>query len=166
VPPGPIYWNIYGPYLLCGDLNYRVDLSREITEFSVSQMSKIMEKPNNSEGLKRAEEIRLQLLCHDQLMASIAEERAFAGFSEGHIIFPLTFKYDKETNNYDTSHKQRIPAWTDRFIFKPNGTRVLEYNCVQNAKHSDHQPVYATFRVNMLSRELAPPTLGTKLPIM
>jgi hypothetical protein len=97
--------------------------------------------------------IRLDLLRHDQLLCSMAEERAFPGFAEGKISFPPTFKFDKNTDDYDTSHKQRIPAWTDRVLFKPSGTRVLEYDCVRDARHSDHRPVFATFKVNMNGKE-------------
>ena len=38
--------------------------------------------------------------------------QAFNGFSEGHIQFPPTFKFDPGTENYDTSPKQRVPSWT------------------------------------------------------
>mmetsp|Transcript_7824 Transcript_7824/g.11945 ORF Transcript_7824/g.11945 Transcript_7824/m.11945 type:complete len:632 (-) Transcript_7824:26-1921(-) len=143
-----------GSYLLesmdriffCGDLNYRVDLPREIAEFSVSEM----------ESSSDAEKIRMELLRHDQLLRSVAEGAAFPGFAEGKISFPPTFKFDKGTMNYDTSHKQRVPAWTDRVLYKPNGVRVLEYQSVPEATHSDHRPVFATFRVSMLGRLLPP----------
>jgi hypothetical protein len=84
----------------------------------------------------------------------LAERRAFPGFVEGKISFEPTFKFDKDTGEYDTSHKQRIPAWTDRILFKPVGTRVLEYASVPEAQHSDHRPVFGTFRVSMQGKEL------------
>ena len=130
----------------CGDLNYRVDLPRELTEHAVSQIA-------DSSG-EVAEELRLDLLRHDQLIRSMAERRAFPGFAEGKITFAPTFKFDKGTDEYDTSHKQRIPAWTDRILFKPLGTRVLEYSSVEDAQHSDHRPVYGTFRVSMEGRQV------------
>lgn len=37
---------------------------------------------------------------------------AFAGYEEGPLMFPPTYRYDVGTNNYDTSEKMRIPAWT------------------------------------------------------
>jgi phosphatidylinositol-bisphosphatase len=126
----------------CGDLNYRLDLPRELTEYSVLHGTNEENNP-------------FDLLRHDQLIHSMAEGRAFPGFVEGNIKFAPTFKYDKETDSYDTSHKQRIPAWTDRILFKPSsGVRVLEYLSVPQAQHSDHRPVYGTFRVNMEGREL------------
>jgi hypothetical protein len=129
----------------CGDLNYRVDLPRELAEFTVL---------HPGDTIKDKDDTRLNLLRHDQLARTIADRRAFPGFAEGKIAFAPTFKFDKESDEYDTSHKQRIPAWTDRILFKPLGTRVLEYTSVPEAQHSDHRPVYGTFRVNMQGREL------------
>ncbi|KAL3910997.1 MAG: hypothetical protein SGILL_007459, partial [Bacillariaceae sp.] len=129
----------------CGDLNYRVDLPRELTEYSVLYGN---ERENNP----------FSLLRHDQLIHSMAEGRAFSDFAEGKIKFAPTFKFDKETDAYDTSHKQRIPAWTDRIVFRPSsGVRVLEYLSVPQAQHSDHRPVYGIFRVNMEGKELPAP---------
>ncbi|KAL3804964.1 hypothetical protein ACHAWO_012537, partial [Cyclotella atomus] len=53
--------------------------------------------------------------------------------------------FDKGTSDYDTSYKQRIPAWTDRILFKSNNIKVLKYDSVPNAMHSDHRPVFGTF---------------------
>jgi len=138
----------------CGDLNYRLDLPREVAEHSISRIEELL-RLNDVDSKREAETIRLDLLRHDQLRCSIAEERAFPGFAEGIITFPPTFKFDKSSDEYDTSHKQRIPAWTDRVLFKPLGTRVLEYNSIRDSRHSDHRPVYATFGVNLGGRELA-----------
>lgn len=37
---------------------------------------------------------------------------AFDGYLEGPILFRPTYRYDVGTDNYDTSEKMRIPAWT------------------------------------------------------
>lgn len=37
---------------------------------------------------------------------------AFAGYEEGPLLFRPTYRYDLGTDNYDTSEKMRIPAWT------------------------------------------------------
>lgn len=37
---------------------------------------------------------------------------AFEGYQEGPILFRPTYRYDVGTDNYDTSEKMRIPAWT------------------------------------------------------
>ncbi|CAJ1933760.1 unnamed protein product [Cylindrotheca closterium] len=138
----------------CGDLNYRVDLPRELTELQTL-------------GQGRSEENQMlysELMYHDQLKATMCENQAFPGFAEGKISFAPTFKFDKESDSYDTSHKQRIPAWTDRILFKPFGTRVLEYTSVPEAQHSDHRPVHGTFRVSMEGRDLPPKKARSRKP--
>jgi phosphatidylinositol-bisphosphatase len=137
----------------CGDLNYRVDLPREISEHTLLQMKRLQEI-GDEKSLQKAELLRLELLRHDQLICSMSEKRAFPGFAEGKISFAPTFKFDKGTPEYDSSYKQRIPAWTDRVLFKPIGTRVLEYDSISDAQHSDHRPVYATFRVSRQGRQV------------
>ena len=93
---------------------------------------------------------------HDQLSRSIVEKRAFPGFLEGKIAFEPTFKFDKDSGDYDTSRKQRIPAWTDRILFTPGSrTRVLEYDSIPDAQHSDHRPVFGIFRTSLQGREIA-----------
>lgn len=37
---------------------------------------------------------------------------AFEAYQEGPIFFRPTYRYDVGTDNYDTSEKLRIPAWT------------------------------------------------------
>ena len=129
----------------CGDLNYRVDLPRELTEHTI-----LHEAENDKAAIK-------DLLTHDQLIHSMAEGKAFPGFGEGKITFMPTFKYDKESSSYDTSHKQRIPAWTDRVLFQPaSGIRVLDYQSVPGAQSSDHRPVYGTYRIGMEGRVISP----------
>ena len=126
-----------------GDLNYRVDLPREYVEQCITNI-----KENQSHG--RFEEVDYLmnfLLRRDQLLQTIASGRAFPQFSEGKITFLPTFKFDKGTQNYDTSHKQRVPAWTDRILFRSNKVNVLEYQSVPSAMHSDHRPVFGTYQI-------------------
>jgi hypothetical protein len=135
----------------------RIDLPREITERTLREIDYTLEsKGNRVEKKKQASNLRLSLLRHDQLLRSISEGLAFPEFAEGEISFPPTFKFDKGSTEYDTSHKQRIPAWTDRILFKPNDVQVIEYNCVENALHSDHRPVYASLILSLIGREIQP----------
>lgn len=115
-----------------GDLNYRLDLSREEVELGLCE-------PSTG---KRA------LLEHDQLMHARASGAAFSGFTEGVIRFDPTFKFDKKSAVYDTSKKRRVPAWTDRILFKraPH-VDLLEYSSIEGSRGSDHRPVFAKFRV-------------------
>lgn len=43
--------------------------------------------------------------------------QAFVGYEEGPVLFRPTYKYDLGTDNYDTSEKMRIPAWTGRISY-------------------------------------------------
>lgn len=56
--------------------------------------------------------------CNKQLLAEKQEDRVFSGFSEGPLNFAPTYKYDPFTNVYDTSEKDRAPAWCDRILFR------------------------------------------------
>jgi hypothetical protein len=145
----------------CGDLNYRLDLPREFVDDTLSKM-KTLAKKGDSESLTRSEELRSRLLLYDQLHRVIAQGDAFNGFAEGKLEFMPTFKFDKESNEYDTSHKQRIPAWTDRILFKPLCTRVIEYTSEEDSKHSDHRPVHATFRVSVIGKEIIKASKGKR----
>nr|XP_031862893.1 uncharacterized protein CI109_001367 [Kwoniella shandongensis]KAA5529965.1 hypothetical protein CI109_001367 [Kwoniella shandongensis] len=84
------------------------------------------------------------LLGADQLLNAMDAGEVFMGYDEGPIRFQPTYKYDNGTNNYDTSDKQRIPAWTDRILFKGPALRLKEYNRTE-LMTSDHRPVYAVF---------------------
>jgi len=121
----------------CGDLNYRLDLPREMVEHHI-----ILQQ-------RRQTADWLPLLRHDQLLSTISQGKAFPFFQEGKITFAPTFKLDPFSfQTYDTSSKQRIPAWTDRILFlsnPPHTVKVLEYDSVPHATHSDHRPVYGTF---------------------
>ena len=45
----------------------------------------------------------------------------FQGFAEGEIAFRPTYKFDKrQPQLYDQSEKQRIPAYTDRVLWRPS----------------------------------------------
>lgn len=66
------------------------------------------------------------------------------------IDFAPTYKYDRRSQNYDSSKKQRVPAWCDRILWKQRGNedarleqRLLR--CVQDCTFSDHRPVLAYF---------------------
>lgn len=136
--------------IFAGDLNYRVDLPRELAERTVLDME-------SSGNKAKAKDARNLLLRHDQLLRTISEGRAFPHFAEGEIKFSPTFKFDKGTIEYDSSHKQRIPAWTDRILFTPfGGVKVHDYDSAKDSLHSDHRPVYATLGLNMKGRVHVP----------
>lgn len=81
------------------DTNYRIDL-------------------DNASVRSYAEDDALDmLLAADQLSYVIGTGAAFSGYVEGPILFRPTYRYDIGTDNYDTSEKMRIPAWTGSSSF-------------------------------------------------
>ena len=51
---------------------------------------------------------------------------AFPGYIEGPLLFRPTYRYDFGTDNYDTSEKMRIPAWTGQHKYiEENGSLAL-----------------------------------------
>ncbi|KAF2854632.1 hypothetical protein T440DRAFT_464773 [Plenodomus tracheiphilus IPT5] len=111
-----------------GDFNYRIGLSND----------------------------KVQRLCHvgdletlydnDQLNLQMVAGLTFPYYSEARITFPPTYKYDLNSNHYDTSEKARIPAWCDRVLRKGDNIRQIHYDAAP-LRFSDHRPVYATFQV-------------------
>lgn len=69
--------------------------------------------------------------------------------TEAPIYFRPTYKFDHGCDIYDTSSKKRIPSWTDRILFKDEGTKCLTYNSVTDLRSSDHRPVYASFVIDI-----------------
>lgn len=68
------------------------------------------------------------------------------------LVVRVVCEYRQGSEVFDTSPKMRPPAWTDRILFSPggpSGVSVLEYNSEPGSSHSDHRPVYATFRVRL-----------------
>ncbi|KAK7094424.1 hypothetical protein V1264_005987 [Littorina saxatilis] len=124
----------------CGDLNFRLERRRTAVEGKVSQMT---DTANNFPHFE-------ELLGGDQLSKYITEGKIFEGFQEGRINFQPTFKFDINTDKYDSSSKMRIPSYTDRVLFrsrKKNHISCLLYDAVMNIKVSDHRAVYAFFEV-------------------
>lgn len=126
----------------CGDFNYRIDLENDKCKFIA------------------AERDFKTLLQSDQLTVSRKDGKIFEGYVEGNINFPPTYKYDMNSDDYDTSEKNRIPAYTDRILFKRNSTnpkvtydpsnygKIVYYGRAE-LKSSDHRPVSAVIQVDV-----------------
>lgn len=116
-----------------GDFNYRIGLPNE-------QVKPLIERGEYS-----------KLFEFDQLHIQMANGITFPFYDEMEITFPPTYKFDNGTDVYDTSEKQRIPAWTDRILSLSKG-KVLSpkvYNSCRSIKFSDHRPVFAIFEVSV-----------------
>ncbi|KAI9674662.1 MAG: inositol polyphosphate 5-phosphatase [Caeruleum heppii] len=109
-----------------GDFNYRIGLGDE-------KVRKLIQM-GDLEALYENDQLNLQMVAG----------LTFPFYSEARITFPPTYKYDNGTDNYDTSEKSRIPAWTDRILRKGTNLRQINYGTAP-LRFSDHRPVYATF---------------------
>ena len=109
-----------------GDFNYRIGLSDE-------RVRGCLERGDLA-----------TLYQNDQLNIQMVAGRTFPFFTEAKINFHPTYKYDNGTDNYDTSEKARIPAYTDRVLSRGNNLRQTGYG-VAALKFSDHRPVHASF---------------------
>ncbi|KAG6010633.1 hypothetical protein E4U21_005131 [Claviceps maximensis] len=119
-----------------GDFNYRIGLGLETAKALVHKRD------------------LASLYENDQLNLQMVAGLAFPFYSEARIGFMPTYKFDVGTDNYDSSEKARIPAWTDRILRKGSILRQLSYDSAP-LRFSDHRPVYATFecRVNIVNEE-------------
>ena len=65
------------------------------------------------------EEFLHVLVENDQLNIERTKKRTvFSGFEEAPITFMPTYKFDADTDVYDSSEKRRIPSWTDRVLYR------------------------------------------------
>lgn len=122
--------NLHDYVFWCGDFNYRIDL------------------PNDECKRLIVEEQWETLRNHDQLCLSRKEEKVFVGFEEGTVEFVPTYKYDIFSEDWDTSEKQRCPAWTDRVLYRQSPghpCHLIHYGRNDTLKMSDHRPVLAMF---------------------
>ena len=121
--------------ILNGDLNYRIDaMSRNSVIDAVRQGN------------------LAKLLDRDQLLLSRKRNPGFRlrAFIESPINFAPTYKYDVGTDTYDTSEKQRSPAWCDRLLYRGLGRiKQTEYRRHDVVKVSDHRPVSGRFRIRV-----------------
>ncbi|CBQ72962.1 related to phosphatidylinositol phosphate phosphatase [Sporisorium reilianum SRZ2] len=109
-----------------GDFNYRIDLTNDVVRSMAARQD------------------LAGLYARDQLRRSKDAGDVFPGYEEGPITFAPTYKYDNGSDQYDSSEKQRIPAWTDRILYRGLGLRQLSYSRAE-LRTSDHRPVYAAF---------------------
>lgn len=117
-----------------GDLNFRISLTNEAVRSLIE------------------EENFAKLFDHDQLNNQMAKGETFPFYDEMEIRFPPTYKFDNYTRTYDTSDKQRIPAWTDRVLHLSRAKILRQelYGCCEDIVFSDHRPVYATFTASVV----------------
>lgn len=149
--------NRFSLLVWCGDLNYRLDLSRD----------EVL-------GAVRAQQWE-RLWEADQLRADMATGVAFAGFEEGPLVFPPTFKHvhgkgpapvpgsngGSELQRPYEEEKKRTPSWCDRVLWREwpaaEPAQLLQYSSAPQICTSDHTPVHATLRVALRPAIPRPP---------
>ncbi|XP_047991045.1 inositol polyphosphate 5-phosphatase K-like isoform X1 [Leguminivora glycinivorella] len=138
---------LYHDYVFwIGDLNFRTDhpTGSSPTSEEIVTLLKKVEK-----------DVYTNILRHDQLLAVMESEEAFAEFSEPEIKFPPTYKFNTGTDEYDIKRK---PSWTDRILYKVIANNyenitlradLISYNHVPFYTLSDHKPVVAQFNIKI-----------------
>jgi hypothetical protein len=115
-----------------GDLNFRIDLDN-------TQCRQLI-KTQRHEILRTFDQFNIE----KQLNPNISD------LEEGELDFNPTYKFDINTNNYDTSKKQRVPSWCDRIFWrKTRFIKLIKYQSV-NYTLSDHRPIYGIFKVKFV----------------
>uniref|UniRef100_A0A0E0EV38 Inositol polyphosphate-related phosphatase domain-containing protein n=1 Tax=Oryza meridionalis TaxID=40149 RepID=A0A0E0EV38_9ORYZ len=118
-----------------GDLNHRIDMPDAEIRDLVS--------------MKRWDD----LLESDQLTKELTNGNTFAGWKEGLINFPPTYKYETNSSKYvgekpNEVGNKRSPAWYDRILWLGKGIKQLSY-WSSGLNLSDHRPVSSTFIVEV-----------------
>lgn len=123
--------------LLAGDLNYRLDLSRETAMTLIEQ--------NRFADLFAADQLQLEIRSNPQF--------GLRHFLEAPICFAPTYKFDRLTNDYDSSDKARVPAYCDRILYRSRTGNMVQCTSYKrwDATVSDHRPVSATFSMRVKS---------------
>ena len=132
--------------ILFGDLNFRINLDYEECKVLAESF--------------RADDKHI-LNRKDQLNKAKLSEPILENIWEGPLDFRPTYKYNLLSDYYDTSKKQRAPAWWDRILWFENEKHIdqLNYERKEN-QFSDHRPVLSFMSImtydhdNKLMREL------------
>jgi phosphatidylinositol-bisphosphatase len=119
-----------------GDLNFRIELE--------NSMCRQMIKNGNLENLT----------VYDQFLKARSMNPLFFELDEGPLDFNPTYKYDFNSDEYDSSKKKRVPAWCDRILWRKNKSiQLIEYD-IANYTYSDHRPVYGLYNISTQGKDL------------
>lgn len=107
-----------------GDFNYRIGIANE--------QARALIAAHDLDGMYEMDQLNLQMIAG----------KTFPYYSESQIDFLPTYKFDNNTDRYDSSEKQRIPAWTDRILRRGKNVSVLVSH-VNDSCDSWHMEVQA-----------------------
>ncbi|KAK4058924.1 hypothetical protein OIO90_000370 [Microbotryomycetes sp. JL221] len=127
--------------IFAGDLNFRINMTRE----------DVLAKLNDQQSINQT---LAELVACDELTREMHDEPPFQQnrFAEQKLTFRPTYKYNVDSQTFDTSVKQRVPSWCDRILYRcdqPNGVIGTGYRSHQDVTISDHRPVSATFTIKI-----------------
>lgn len=119
---------VFDRVVWAGDLNYRINAPRGVADLLLSK--------DMHDVLLKNEQLSLERSRHIGKAGRGGEGGTlgdplvpFSGYSEGPLNFRPTYKFDSGTDTYDTSTKQRVPAWTDRILYSGTGTVEVTGGC-------------------------------------
>mmetsp|Transcript_32058 Transcript_32058/g.31776 ORF Transcript_32058/g.31776 Transcript_32058/m.31776 type:complete len:228 (+) Transcript_32058:72-755(+) len=115
--------------IICGDLNFRIALG--------NYQVRSLVQAGNFDELFQAEQLT-HALRYGEL----------SSYKESPINFKPTYKFDVGTDIYDTSKKQRSPAWCDRILYSGENIEPVSYTSI-DVKYSDHRPVVHEFLIQV-----------------
>ena len=117
--------------MILGDLNFRINLDNYTTR-------KLIKLHDYTELEK-----------HDELFLNQNESAILKHFTEGALTFDPTYKYNFNSNEYDTSSKNRTPSWCDRILYEANSNLSEVFYGRAEINLSDHRPVFGLFEAKI-----------------
>ena len=121
-----------------GDVNYRIHMSNGPGCDTIQEYKQVQTLIQNKKWNV--------LQTHDQLKKGMEAHQIFCGYQEEDILFPPTYRMNKNKNGYSNKRNQAA-SWTDRILYHSQ-TPVLNqaitprlYDSNHSMKQSDHRPV-------------------------
>ena len=126
-------------YFIVGDLNFRINISKEKFNF-------ICEVPNDGIVDEKQAKTKINELKKFDQMNDVKNIFKNQKLSEEKIIFPPTYKYNKNTTTYNG---KRTPSWTDRILFREEDcVKCIFYDTI-DLYISDHKPLVGLFQIKI-----------------